>query len=355
MRSIRNRYPLLVSGFLLASILALPLSAQTSPIHGAQNIGILPPRILLGNAAPDAALYTTYSFSNNYTTLNWAVCGYTTGSYSCDGYGSMGPFGHVGAAVEGNPVVNGKTVTRDIYVVDDAAGSGSGVTLYVYTKTDEVTSTGDLVSVNLAQTVALPLTGGSNTKTYMAGDNGLLYIGNNQTNGYVQMDESNLTYGLGGGFSPPTGESSITANKYGYVTVTSGSDTASSGFYTMDPTGHLAQDGGGGEFMLDTSNGISTGNGDFISSPSVTNPATRMKKRLNKAARSDALTASSFVTPIDYGFFTTYSFWFSYTTMDWITCGYFPDGSDGCYGDGRLGPFGHIGAAIEGDNRKSVV
>jgi len=350
MRMIRNRYPLLVSGFFLATIVALPLSAQTSPIHGAQDIGILPPRILLGNAAPDAALYTTYSFSNNYTTLNWAVCGNAVGSNSCYGYGSMGPFGHVGAAVEGNPVVNGKTVTRDIYVVDDAAGSGSGVMLYVYTKTDEVTSSGDLVSVNLAHSVALPLTSGSNTKTYMAADNGMLYVGNNQTNGYVQIDESNLTYGLGGGFSPPLGDSSITADKYGYVTVTSSStDSPFTGFYTLDPTGHLAQDGGGSDFMLDTSNGISTGSGNFVSSQIETNPATHMKKRIEKAALSDTLTSSDVAAPIDSGFFTSYNFLSSYKTMDWLTCGYFPDGSDGCYGSGQLGPFGHVGAAIEGD------
>ncbi|OOG56298.1 hypothetical protein B0E48_08960 [Rhodanobacter sp. C03] len=262
----------------------------------------------------------------------------------------MGPFGHVGAAVEGNPVANGNTVTRDIYVVDDAAGSGTGVTLYVYTKTDEVASTGDMVSVNLAQSVALPLQGGSNTKTYMAGDNGLLYVGNNQTNGYVQIDESNLINGLGGGFSPPEGDSSITTDKYGYVTVTSyNNNTYSSGFYSLDPTGHLAEDGGGSDFMLDTTNGISTGNGNFISYPTETNPATRMKKRLGKTALSDTLAASNVATPIDYGFFTTYNFLYSYTAMEWVTCGYFQDGSDGCYGAGRLEPFGHIGAAIEGN------
>lgn len=349
MRTVRNRRTLLVSGFLLAGILALPAGAQTAGNLGTHGIGILPPVRHVGPPR-DVAPYTTYSFSSNYTSLNWAVCGYKIGSYGCYGYGSMGPFGHVGAAVEGKPVVNGNTVTRDIYVVDDAAGSGSGVTLYVYTKTDEVTASGDLVSVNLAHTVGLPLSGGSNTKTYMAGDNGLLYVGNNKTNGYVQMDESTLVYGLGGGFSPPAGASSITTDKYGYVTVTSySSDPPFTGLYVLDPTGHLALDGGGSNFMLDTSNGISTGAGNFISSPSETNHATRMMRQLKKTTLSHPQAGLNISPPLDSGFFTTYNFWSSYTQMDWLTCGYFPDGSDGCYGSGQLGPFGHVGAAVEGN------
>ena len=349
----RNR-PLLVSGILLASILASPINAQTSSVLDSHGVGSLPPANSGGrpNAAalPDASFYTTYSFPTNYNTLHWTVCRSITQSTTCYGNGNLGPFGHVGAAVEGKPVASGNTVTRAIYVVDDAVSGGSGVTLYVYTKTDEVTSTGDVVSVNLAHTVALPLAGGMNAKTYIAGDDGSLYIMTNKTNGFVQMDESSLAYGLIGGFTPPAGGTSITTNRYGYVTATSYSYPFA-GFYTMNPTDGYAEDGGGADFMLDTSNGISTGNGNFISYPIQANSATsptHERKQPRQAGLSGNPTASTIVPQFDAGFFTTYTFWYSYTQLNWVTCGYFVNG-DGCYGSGKLGPFGHIGAAVEGN------
>src|SRR6185437_8870979 len=170
MRIKRHRHAPLLSGFLLASIIALPATGQAransallpAPIG---RIGILPPvpNVL---PAPDASLYTTYSLASNYTTLNWDVCGYRGDSFGCYGSGSLGPFGHVGAAIEGNESVNGNTVTRKIYVVDD----------------------------------------------------GFLYIGTSRSTAPVQVQESNLAYGYAGGFSPPIIDSSVTANKYGYVT-----------------------------------------------------------------------------------------------------------------------------------------
>src|SRR5580704_5685540 len=74
-------------------------------------------------AAPDANLYTTYSLTTSagQTTVDWVVCGSTLDTEGCYDFGSIGPFVTVGAMVEGNPSVNGDTVTREIYVVDSGA------------------------------------------------------------------------------------------------------------------------------------------------------------------------------------------------------------------------------------------
>jgi len=352
MRIKRYRHAPLLSGFLLASIIALPATGQAransallpAPIG---RIGILPPvpNVL---PAPDASLYTTYSLASNYTTLNWDVCGYRRDSFGCYGSGSLGPFGHVGAAIEGNETVNGNTVTRKIYVVDDGAGTGSSVTLYAYTKTDVLTSTGDTVTVNLTNAVGLPLTGGSLTKTFIAGDDGFLYIGTSRSTAPVQVQESNLAYGYAGGFSPPIIDSSVTANKYGYVTATNGNDNGFSGFYVFDPTGHYTVDGGGGDFMLGTLNGISTADGNLVTAGVRPDRAARMKVRFKKAAPRNTSYPANATPPPDSTLFTTYTFWDSYTALDWVVCGS-TEYTEGCYASGHLTGFGHVGAAIEGN------
>ena len=52
--------------------------------------------------------------------------------------------------------------------------------------------------------------------------------------------------------------------------------------------------------------------------------------------------------PIDASFSTAYTFSTDLTTVNWDTSGTTRDGGDGSYGDGTLGPFGKIGALIEG-------
>lgn len=110
--------------------------------------------------AIDAGLYTSYFFNNGFETVNWVACGSTQESEGCYSSGSLGPFGNVGALLEGTPKTKGNTVTRDLYIVD--VGTGTGVTsinLYVYTKVDTITSSYDSVTVSLTKTVSLPLVG----------------------------------------------------------------------------------------------------------------------------------------------------------------------------------------------------
>jgi hypothetical protein len=233
-----------VSSLLFALTMITPSVAQTA---GA------PP------APPDSTLFTTYSLYSNDTTVDWIVCGSTQETEGCYASGSLGPFGRVGALLEGNPLVKGSTVTRAIYVLDAGAGSsGSGVELYVYTKTDTVSAETDTVKVTLTKTVSLPtLTGGASADCSMAANNNYLFIGTNLSPQAVDVKKSTFAVTTLGGFSPPINVTAITADSYGYVTVTQGDfTTGENGFYVFGPTGGGEEDGGGASFMLGTTQAV---------------------------------------------------------------------------------------------------
>src|ERR1700739_2869076 len=128
-------------------------------------------------AQPDSTLFTTYTINSPHTSLTWIVCGSTLQTSGCFAAGSLGPFGKIGAVLEGNQFANLKTstVARYIYVVDVASGTSlAGVTLYVYKKTDVVSTTSDTVTVTLVKTLSLPLIGGTTALTSMAANNNFL-------------------------------------------------------------------------------------------------------------------------------------------------------------------------------------
>src|SRR6266446_5236337 len=131
---------------------------------------------------PDATLYTTYNIDTAHTSVGLVVCGSLPGSEGCYGGASLGPFGKVGALLEGDPKVDlsMNTVTRPIYVVDIASGTNQNqVVLYVYTKVDTITTDFDTVTVTLSQTISLPLAGGTSAQASMAANNQFLFIGTN--------------------------------------------------------------------------------------------------------------------------------------------------------------------------------
>lgn len=228
-------------------------------------------------AAPDSTLYTTYTLfaGSGGVTVSWSVCGSTAGSSGCYASGSLGPFVAVGAMVEGKPSVSGNVVTRAIYVVDSGNAS---VKLYVYKKTDTVSSSFDTVAVTLLRTATLPLTGGSSAQTFMAANSGFLFVGTDLTSSAVEVKKSNLAVTTIPGFSPPINVSSITSDEYGYVTVTFGG-SSESGFYLYGPAGTLQEDGGGLDFVLGTTQAISLTN---LGSP-VAQPSRRLGYELKAA------------------------------------------------------------------------
>lgn len=277
MFKISSKSTLIISSLLL-TISSTPCAfaqarrAITGPSTFSNPIGILPPRPLpipvpeATPPPPDSTLFTTYMFYTSYKSVEWMVCGATKQTSGCYDFGTLGPFGKIGAMIEGNETSNyvTNTTTRNLYIVDEAANGGTGVTLYVYQKTDVVTDTFDTTTVTLTNTIPLPLVGGAQAITYLAGNDNFLYIATNQNGSFVQVNKSNPTSIQPGSFnvSPIT---SITTNKYGYVTLVCGNSFSTSQVLTLTPTGQFTQDGGGTYFMLDTRNGLSVGSSSIIS------------------------------------------------------------------------------------------
>lgn len=251
------RHHSLLSAFaclMLMAMMPLPLPAQELRLSALRS-GTQPTQ----PAAPDANLYTNYYGSA--TNVNWIVCGSTEESEGCYDFGSIGPFVAVGAMLESNPTISGDVVTRYIYVVD---GGASPVTLYVYKKTDTVSSSFDTAVVTLYATVSLsPLVGGDSVTTYMAANPNYLYIGTSLSPNAVSVTKSNLEVSELGGFSPPLDVTSISSDQYGFVTVTQGT-----AFTVYGPDGSWVEDGGGTQFMLGTTQAVPASTlliGDFAS------------------------------------------------------------------------------------------
>jgi hypothetical protein len=210
----------------------------------------------------DAGLYTTYSFYNGFVTVDWVVCGQTHGWYGCYSSGSLGPFGNVGALMEGNPSTNGNTVTRALYIVDVGTGSGvNAIKLYIYKKVDTITPPNDSVTITLTKTVQLPLVGGTSTSCFMAANSSFLFIGTNQSPQAVSVKKSNFAVTQLFEGAVGVNVSSITTDKYGDVTVTQGNGVGNPpvfAFAVFGPNGELEEDGGGASYILNTATGLST-------------------------------------------------------------------------------------------------
>jgi hypothetical protein len=209
-------------------------------------------------AAIDSTLYTRYSFNFNGT-VEWVVCGSLPGSSGCYGSGPIGPFGKVGALLEGSPNINvaKNQVTKAVYVLDVASGAGANeVALYVYKET-ELISMGTM-SMALSKVVTLPLNGSSNAKAAMAANAKFIYIGTDENPMAVRVQKSNLAVTQVPGFSSPSFVSAITADKYGHVTVIWGSFSGNGpmGFYSFDATGAGIEDGGGEALLLNTTQAV---------------------------------------------------------------------------------------------------
>jgi hypothetical protein len=213
--------------------------------------------ILPAPAVPiDSTLYTTYGIDPAHTNVSWIVCGSTQNTEGCYSSGNIGPFGRVGALLEGNPRTDlvANTVTRAIYVVDVASGTNQNeVVLNVYTKVDTITPDFDAVTVTFSQAISLPLVGGTSVQTSMAANNQFLFVGTTRSPQGVEINKRNFSVTQVGGFSPPINVSAITADQYGYVTMSFGSfNGGENGFYVFGPDGNLQEDGGGSQFMLNT-------------------------------------------------------------------------------------------------------
>jgi hypothetical protein len=215
-------------------------------------------------AVIDGTLYTRYNLDPTHTNVTWNVCGSLGGSSGCYGSGSLGPFGRVGAMMEGEPTTNphANTVTRAIYVLDANSGPNqNAVVLYVYTKVDTITTNSDTVTVTLSQTISLPLVGdplSSGALPFMAANTQFLFIGTDQSPQAVELDKTTFGITQLGGFTPPINVFAILADEYGYVTLSFGNfrGTGTKAFIVAGPDGSNAEQGNVTQFMLDTVMGL---------------------------------------------------------------------------------------------------
>jgi len=109
-------------------------------------------------AAIDSTLFTDYTLNPGAKTIDLVVCGSLPGSSGCYGAGSIGPFGKIGAMLEGLPRINVAkgTVTRFLYVLDVAAGpNGDHVELHLFKKVDTISGGDDTVTVAGYKTITL--------------------------------------------------------------------------------------------------------------------------------------------------------------------------------------------------------
>jgi hypothetical protein len=296
-------------------------------------------------AVIDATLYTRYNTDIAHTTVNWNVCGSLAGSSGCYGSGSLGPFGQIGALLEGEPKTdrNANTVTRAVYVLDYKSGPNQNeVVLYVYTKVDTITTNSDTVTVTLSQTITLPLVGDFPAQTSMAANKQFLFIGTDLSPYAVQVNKRNFSVTQLGGFTPPINIFAITADEYGYVTLSFGSfGSSDTAFIVVSPNGSAGEDDVGSQFMLNTLQAIKVGNHAGITDPFR---VPRSRSRHDQKDRIPAAPAAA----IDATLYTRYNMDSAHTSVNWNVCGSLA-GSSNCYGSGSLGPFGRVGALMEGE------
>lgn len=196
--------------------------------------------------AIDSGLYTTYSTDSAKTTLYWTVCGTIGNGSGCYGSGQLGPFGQIGSTIETARIedVREGTVTRFLCVADQAYGSGqNGVALYVYQRIDTIASEYDHTSFTLQQTISLPLVGGSQAVVFLAANKEYLVVGSSNSSVPVEVNKrTGAVTQLDIISQAPT---SITADGYGYIVVTS-----AEGFFVVGPDGTLQEYGGGSPFTI---------------------------------------------------------------------------------------------------------
>ena len=98
----------------------------------------------------DGTLYTTYTINTDHTQVHWIVCGSTKETNGCYDSGNIGPFGKVGALLEGPPSTDAATElspARFMSSISRPEAAARDVDLDVYTKTDVISPTFDTTTV----------------------------------------------------------------------------------------------------------------------------------------------------------------------------------------------------------------
>lgn len=187
--------------------------------------------------------YTLFTRGDSAKFLTWSACN----GGSCFASGEIGPFKRVCAVMEGKPKHDGNVETRAIYVVDKARHSPSATLhLFVYTRTDTFSVSGDAVQVveRADLDTFVDAHGLGDDSCTMAGNDNFLFVGLSGGS-CVMVDERNLAMASCGELV-----SFITADNRGYVTL----GTVNGEFQTYDREGFLIQSGSAPRFATDTKN-----------------------------------------------------------------------------------------------------
>ena len=301
----------------------------------------------MANTPVDSTLFTTYMLGPSSQQINYLVCGSTEESEGCFTSGEIGPFGRVGAIIEGKARESGDVVTREVYVIDTASGTGAnGVTLSVYRKTDTVTASDDSVEVSLVRSVPLPLKGGAHANCYVAGSTGYLYVATDKGPTAVQVGKGSLELTEISSATIPaaTRVVSISATTAEAVTIAFGGETPSAASYvSYNAAGQQFEQGGGYNAYLNREIGLST-----FELPAPTGLA---GVATDATARYPAVRPTSTTIPLtvisNYQFETASETSPAFNDLVFSDCGSTPM-SSGCFGSSTLGPFGNIGAVLGG-------
>lgn len=312
-------------------------------------IALLP--LLLARPAPafasvDGTLFTTYLLGPSSQEISYVVCGSTQESEGCFTSGEIGPFGRVGAVIEGKARESGDVVTREIYVIDTASGaSAKGVTLSVYRKTDTVTASYDTVEVNLLRSVPLPLEGGARANCYLTGSAAYLYVATDKGPTAVQVREDSLDVTEISSNSVPaaTRVLSISPTTAGAATIAFGGTTPGSANYvSYNAAGQQFEQGGGYNAYLNSEIGLST-----FDLPKPTALAGAAASAVARYPASAATATIPLTVVSNYEFETDSATQPAFNELVFSDCGSTPTAS-GCFGSSTLGPFGNIGAVLGG-------
>jgi hypothetical protein len=301
----------------------------------------------MANTRVDSTLFTTYTLGRSSQQINYLVCGSTQESSGCFTSGEIGPFGRVGAIIEGKVRESGDVVTREIYVIDTASGvRANGVTLSVYRKTDTVTATDDTVEVSLVRSVPLPLKGGAHANCYVAGSTSYLYVATDKGPTAVQVAKGSLELTEISSATIPaaTRVLSISATTAEAVTIAFGGETPSAANYvSYNAAGEQFEQGGGYNAYLNREIGLST-----FELPA---PTALAGVAPNATTRYPAVSPPPTTIPLtvvsNYQFETASETTPAFNDLVFSDCGSTPM-SSGCFGSQTLGPFGNIGALLGG-------
>jgi hypothetical protein len=264
----------------------------------------------------------------------------------------IGPFGRVGAIMEGKASESGDVVTREVYIIDTASGSSAdGVTLSIYKKTDTVTASYDTVEVSFVRSVTLPLKGGAHANCYVAGRNAYLYVATDKGPAAVQVNKGSLELTpISSGSIPPAtrvlGISVTTASAAttaGAVTIAFGGTTPGAASYvSYNAAGQQFEQGGGYNAYLNSEIGLSTFE--------LPEPSALAAAPPDASARYPAVGANTTI-PLtvvsNYEFETASQTNPAFNYLVFFDCGSTPTAS-GCFGSSTLGPFGNIGSVLGG-------